>query len=235
MHRKTKVFKIFRFEVRVRGILQEQAQPISRSFKNLFKKNKLGLIRGLLKKQLPRMNVQTWRLKMIHLRGKDKSNGLIVTSGHKHSTIHNQRHSNETGARQSTRTLAHRMDKHIYNLIPTLLGTITYPLPAGSFWVDDFPNFPTWDMFSHSRRRVICNISSQPLNKRRGIPQQQNKHWQPFPHLPLASSPLDACVSSRCFNNNKAWTDCEPISQEVKASVFFPTRSYWWDSENMGY
>lgn len=87
------------------------------------------------------MNVQTWRLKMIHLRGKDKPNGLIATSGHKHSIIHNQRHSNETGARQSTRTLAHRMDKHIYNLIPTLLGTITYTLPAGSFWVDDFPNF----------------------------------------------------------------------------------------------
>ena len=28
----------------------------------------------------------------------------------------------------------------------TLLGTITYPPFQSQFWVDDFPNFPRWDM-----------------------------------------------------------------------------------------
>lgn len=43
------------------------------------------------------------RLKMIHLRGKGKPNGLI--DKWPQSIIHNPWHSNETGVRQSTRTL----------------------------------------------------------------------------------------------------------------------------------
>ncbi len=119
----------------------------------------------------------------------------------------------------------------------TLLGRITYPIER-HFWVDDFPNFPRWDMLAPSK--VCSKNSGSPLTNK-GTKQKSHPHplltagaiRSSLHHLPQSRSCWNVWWSYRpnTLPPRSAWHRRDVGSRDH--GVFFGWDEGWWPAPNI--